>query len=97
MKELAEAHPDQHTQVLLGTARYAALALVRDRVLLAQQRAKLANDVEAIPPDETLDRVLRAEAAADRSLGRAIDQLERLQRRRLGEAVPPPVSVRLTR
>jgi hypothetical protein len=97
MKELVGARPDQHTQVLLATTRYAALALVRERSLIAQGCAKLANDIEAIPPAETLDRVLRAEAAAERSLGRAIDQLERLQRRRLGEAVPPPVSVRLTR
>jgi hypothetical protein len=32
-----------------------------------------------------------------RNLDRAIDRLERLQRRRQGEAVPPPVRVRLTR
>ncbi len=37
-----------------------------------------------------LDRALRAEAAADRSLRRATDGLERLQRRRKGEPVPRP-------
>jgi len=35
----------------------------------------------------------RREAATDGSLGRAIDRLERLQRRRKGEFVPPPVTV----
>jgi hypothetical protein len=54
-------------------------------------------DNVAVPEPEALDRVLRADAAAERSLNRAIDRLERRQRRRLGETVPPPVSVRLTR
>ena len=50
----------------------------------------------AVPKGGALDRVLRADAAAERNLGRAMDRLERLQRRREGEAVPPPLSVRLT-
>jgi hypothetical protein len=97
VKEVREANPKSQTQFLFGTARHTANVLVRERVWLAREVVKLANDIEAIPPAETLDRVLRAEAAAERSLGRAIDQLERLQRRRLGEAVPPPVSLRLAR
>jgi len=40
--------------------------------------------------------VLRCEAAIERSLNRAVDRLERLQRRRKGEPVMPPVNVRLT-
>jgi hypothetical protein len=51
----------------------------------------------AIPDDEALDKILRYEAAVNRDLGRALDRLERLQRRRNGEMIPPPVSVRLTR
>jgi hypothetical protein len=50
----------------------------------------------AVPKGRALDRVLRADAAAERNLGRAMDRLERLQRRREGEAVPPPLSVHLT-
>lgn len=50
-----------------------------------------------VPHGETGDRLLRYETAAERNLGRALDRLERLQRRRNGEALPPPVSVRLTR
>jgi hypothetical protein len=50
----------------------------------------------AVPKERALDRVLRADAAAERNLGRAMDRLERLQRHRRGEAVPPPLSVRLT-
>jgi hypothetical protein len=72
-----------------------ALKLVRDKERLAGA-VKLANDVEGIPHPEVIDRLLRAEAATERSLNRAIDRLERLQRQRKGRFVPPPVSVRLT-
>jgi len=51
---------------------------------------------EKLPPDD-LDKILRYDSAIDRNLGRAYDRLERLQRRRKGEPVPLPVSVRLTR
>jgi hypothetical protein len=51
----------------------------------------------AIPNSDALDKILRYEAAVNRDLGRALDRLERLQRRREGEMIPPPVSLRLTR
>jgi hypothetical protein len=51
----------------------------------------------AVPKGGALDRALRADAAAERNLGRAMDRLERRQRQRRGEAVPPPLSFRLTR
>jgi hypothetical protein len=50
----------------------------------------------AIPDRDALDRILRYETAIERNLGRALNRLERLQRRRKGEPIPPPVSVRLT-
>lgn len=49
-----------------------------------------------IPNSEDLDKILRYDAAIDRGLGRAFDRLERLQRRRKGESVPPSLSVHLT-
>ena len=54
-------------------------------------------NLAAVPKERALDRTLRADAAAERNLSRAMDRLERLQRRRQGEAVPPPVSIRLSR
>ena len=54
-------------------------------------------NLAAVPKGNALDRVLRADAAAERNLSRAMDRLERLQRTRKGEAVPPPLSVRLSR
>ena len=49
-----------------------------------------------IPNRDALEKILRYETTIERSLDRALDRLERLQRRRMGEAVLPPVSVRLT-
>ncbi len=46
---------------------------------------------------DVLDRLLRYEASLDRSFDRTLTQLERLQRMRLGHAVPPPVKVELSR
>jgi hypothetical protein len=53
---------------------------------------------DIIPSGEALDKLLRYETAIERSLNRAQDRLERLQRRRRsGEAVPPPLNLKLTR
>jgi len=56
----------------------------------------VTTDEELIPNGDALDRLLRYETNFERSLGRAMDRLERLQRRRKGEPVMPPVNVRLT-
>jgi hypothetical protein len=50
----------------------------------------------AIPNAEALDRLLRYETTIERSLNRALERIERLQRRRKGEPLLPPVSGRLT-
>jgi len=49
----------------------------------------------SLPPEDATDKILRYEAHLDRQLYRAMDQLERLQRRREGESVPPPLRVDL--
>jgi hypothetical protein len=60
----------------------------------ALEREELAGDAEArsfsLPPADATDKLLRYEAHLDRQLYRAMDQLERLQRQRKGENVPPP-------
>jgi len=95
IKEGPDSDPDSGKNFLLGIAQAVALKLVRDKERLAGAY-KLANDAEAIPRPDVLDRLLRADAATERSLNRAIDRLERRQRCRKGEAVPPPLSVHLT-
>jgi hypothetical protein len=67
----------------------------------ASERAELTRDAEArsfsLPPADASDKLLRYEAHLDRHLYRAMDQLERIQRQRKGEAVPPPLNINLGR
>ena len=44
-----------------------------------------------LPDEEVVEKFVRYESALQRQLYRAMNQLERLQRRRRGEAVPPPI------
>jgi len=49
-----------------------------------------------IPNRDALDKILRYETTIERSLDRALNRLDRLQRRRKGEPVLPPVDVHLS-
>ena len=77
--------------------------LKRIRLLekLAEKREELTRDAEArsfsLPPADATDKLLRYEAHLDRQLYRAMDELERVQRRRRGEKVPPPLNINLSR
>ena len=62
-----------------------------DKEETAQQLANV------LPAAAVLDKILRYESALERQLYRAMNQLERLQRRREGEEVPPPVTMQLSR
>jgi hypothetical protein len=67
----------------------------------ATECENLALDAEArsfsLPPAEATDKLLRYETPMDRKLYRAMDQIERLQRQRRGENVPPPLNINLGR
>jgi len=58
-----------------------------------QEKSYLEAQVRSLslPPAAVLDRILRYETTIERQLYRALDQLERLQRQRNGDHVPPPV------
>ncbi|MDX9857591.1 MAG: hypothetical protein RBT76_07370 [candidate division Zixibacteria bacterium] len=58
----------------------------------ASESTFLANH---IPPDGELDRLQRYETTIERQLYRAINQLERLQRGRSGQPIPPPINVEI--
>ena len=49
-----------------------------------------------LPSAETLDKILRYETKLERQLYRAMNQLERLQRMRQGESVPPPLTMEVS-
>jgi hypothetical protein len=50
-----------------------------------------------LPSPAVLDKILRYEGTVERQLYRAMNQLERLQRRRNGEAIPPPITMDVSR
>jgi hypothetical protein len=50
-----------------------------------------------VPKQEVLDRLQRYEAHLSREFDRTLNQLERVQRMRLGQRVPPPIQVELSR
>jgi len=61
---------------------------------LREEEARLAAAV--LPSPEVLDKIMRYETKLERQLHRAMNQLERLQRRRQGEAVPPPLTMEVS-
>jgi hypothetical protein len=65
----------------------------------ALERENLALDAEArsssLPPVDAADKILRHESHWEQQFYRAMDQLERLQRQRRGESVPPPLNINL--
>jgi hypothetical protein len=71
------------------------------RVMLQRstKRYKLEAESEArslsLPPADVADKIMRYEAHLDRQLQRTMDQLERLQRQRRGDKVPPPLNISL--
>jgi hypothetical protein len=56
-------------------------------------RLQVIKKLGNIPSRHELDRLLRYEGAIERQLYRALNQLERLQRLRAGDNVPPPIEV----
>ena len=59
-----------------------------------ERREELTHQAAAtLPSDEMLDRILRYESTIEKQLSRAMNQLERLQRMRNGEAIPAPLAV----
>lgn len=56
-------------------------------------RLQVIKKLGNIPSKDELDRLLRYEGAIERQLYKAVNQLERLQRLRAGDSVPPPLQV----
>lgn len=83
------------------------LELIADEIGRCQKHLEQISEIEddrlhskirsaSIPPSETIEKLLRYESAIERQLYKALDQLERLQRRRKGEFVPPPAQLGVT-
>jgi hypothetical protein len=94
---LPPANLDRSKKFLLDTVHLTMSDFKRRIEQMVGGGAKGAYDNVAVANAQALDRFLRADAAAERSLNQAAERLERLQRCRKGEPVPAPVSIRLTR
>jgi hypothetical protein len=81
-----------------------ALAYIDQKLLLiswsrsaCEEREKMEEEARqaaaVLPSPEVLDKIMRYVTALERQLYRIMNQLERLQRRRQGEAVPPPLTM----
>src|SRR5271169_5261962 len=67
----------------------------QERVLerLSEERERIEILSSCVPEASRLDRLLRYAASLERSFERALNQLERLQRNRLGKPVLPTLNV----
>jgi len=95
-EELKEKHlmaVDRYVEATLGWQ--ANLNMEHTEREDKQETAGQAADV--LPSAEVLDKILRYETALDRQLYRAMNQLERLQRRREGEQVTAPLMMDVMR
>jgi hypothetical protein len=95
-----EALRDRQRQAVLGRIEgrlnlYQMLTEERQEREEKEEAARQA--AEVLPSPAVLDKILRYEATVERQLYRAMNQLERLQRRRLGEEVPPPLTMDVSR
>jgi hypothetical protein len=66
---------------------------IRAHARQVNKAKQLALRVSLVPETRTLDRLLRYEAALERSLFRALHELHRLQAARAGVSVPPPAAL----
>ena len=71
-------------------------AYQKQRTSIELARTKLEVLRRQVPDTPGWERLLRYEASLERSFERTLSQIERLQRMRLGHAVPPPVKVELS-
>jgi hypothetical protein len=77
-----------------------AINVRREMIKVFEKRAEECESLAearclSLPPAEVIDKHIRYGAQANRELYRAMGELERLQRQRKGENVPPPLNVKL--
>ena len=83
-----DLHPEQNLNFALW--RFFAVPWREAKEEEARQAAAV------LPSAETLEKILRYETKLERQLFRAMNQLERLQRMRQGEAIPAPLTMEIS-
>jgi hypothetical protein len=94
-----EANETKAASVVALIESYQKSIRTQQNSATARQKVERNNEARSfsLPPADVTDKLLRYEAHLDKQLYRAMDQLERLQRQRRGEAVPPPLNINLGR
>jgi hypothetical protein len=69
----------------------------KERITVQSNRMKLESLRRNVPDSPRLDHLLRYGASLERTFDRTLSQLERAQRMRLGQQVPPPINVNVSR
>lgn len=85
-------HPADTLEMVL-TEKAATYLWRHGRVLAAEAKKENSGGLLEDVTGPTRDQLLRAEISLDRGFYRALSELERLQRMRLGQAVPPPIKM----
>jgi hypothetical protein len=99
-----ESAADGSVEALKVERRELALRFIDDELarcernlLAAEERekneAQIRRDASFLPGQPVLEKILRYEASLERQLYRAVNQLERQQRARKGETIPPPLTM----
>jgi hypothetical protein len=61
-----------------------------------RNKAQVRRDASLLPAQKVVAKILKYESSLERQFYRAMNQLERLQRMRKGEVVPPPAVVQVS-
>ena len=70
--------------------------LYNDLLLTEYDRVKVNLRAARIPSEEVSDRILRNETHLSREIDRTLNRLERLQRIRQGQPLPPQLGVKIS-
>lgn len=65
----------------------------KEHEVIAKSRLEIDKLRQHVPDDPRAERLLRYEASLERAFDRTLSQLERLQRMRKGQLIPPPIKV----
>ncbi|MGA2140541.1 MAG: hypothetical protein ABSH14_16925 [Verrucomicrobiia bacterium] len=91
--EAVRAKRQQHLLEFLNELLECCEHGLRDIAESEAEKVKVRRDASLMPAQKIVDKLLRYEARLERQMYRAMNQLERLQRLRRGEVVPPPVAI----
>ena len=62
----------------------------------SEQRERMESKAANVPEASRLERLMKYSASLERDFDRTLKQLERLQRMRKGQPVPPPLNLNVT-